>query len=113
MKELINEIFSNICNGKFLRNDDEVIIGKVKDVIDNLKQQTEFVNNSDNKLDEDEIKSITAQVNELIEQINNMYPNIEDVIKIEIHPMTGFYILADKKSLLEDLKEYYGEMEEN
>lgn len=113
MQESINEMFNKLCNEKFLKNDDEVIIGKAKDVIDNLKQQSEYANNPENKLDEEEIEFITGEVNELIEQINNTYSNKEDVIKIEIHPMTGFYILADKKSLLEDLKEYYGEMEEN
>lgn len=113
MQESINEMFSKLCNEKFFKNDDEVIIGKAKDVIDDLKQQLEYANNPENELDEEEIGFIIGEVNELIKQINNTYTNKEDVIKIEIHPMAGFYILADKESLLEQLKEYYGEMEEN
>ena len=43
MQELINEFFDKLCKNKFFKNDDEEIIGKVKDVIQNLNEQIEYV----------------------------------------------------------------------
>ena len=37
MQNLINKYFSKLCSEKFFKNDDENIIGEVKDVIENLK----------------------------------------------------------------------------
>lgn len=112
MQELINEYFSKICSEKFFKNDDESIIGTAKDVIENLNQQSDYVKNSENKIDEETIEFITNEVKELIEQISTTYPNKYDVIKLYFHPMAGFYVLQDKETLFEELKEYYDELEE-
>ena len=108
MQNLINEYFNKINSKKFLKDDDEVIIGKAEDVINNLKQQVEYVKNPKNNIDEEEIEFIESETKELIEEIQNNYSN-NDVIKIAIHPMAGFYVLQDKEDLYEDLKEYFEE----
>lgn len=108
----INIYFRKLCSKEIYRNDEEVIIGKAKKVIEILKQNSEYVNNNKNDFDEDEIKFITDETNELIEKIQNTYKNKNNVIKIEIHPMSGFYMLCEQEELLEELKEYYDELEE-
>lgn len=112
MQELINKYFNKLCKDKFFKNDDEVIIGKAKDVIDNLNNQIAFAKNIENGLDEEYKKFIVDEATELIQEINNTYSNKDDVIDIEVNPMSGFYVLQNKESLLEELKEYYGELEE-
>lgn len=112
MQNKINEYFNKLCSEKFFKYDDEEIIGKVKDVIDDLKQQYEFVNNPDNDVDKEDIEFITNEVINLINEIKNTYSNENDVIKIEVHPMAGFYTLVNKEVLFEELKEYYEELEE-
>ena len=113
MQELINKYFDKLCSEKFFKNDDEIIIGKAKDVINNLKEQITYVKNPKNKLCEIDIEIVVESATELIEEINQTYSNKDDVIEIAIHPMAGFYVLKDKKSLLKELKEYYEDMEEN
>lgn len=112
MQELINKYFNKICSDKFLKNDDEAIIGKAKYVIENLKEQIEYVHNPKNEIDEEDIDFIVNEAIMLIEEINKTYPNKDDVIKISIHPMLGFYVLQRKDSLYEELKDYYEEMED-
>jgi hypothetical protein len=112
MQKLINEYFNKLCSEKFFKNDEEEIVGKAKDVIENLKQQYDYANNPENALDDEDIEFITNEVTELIEQINNTYTNKDDIIKIAFHPMAGFYVLRDKETLFEELKEYYEELEE-
>lgn len=112
MQFLINKYFSKLCSEKFFKNNDEEIIGKVKDVIQNLEEQIDFVKNPDNGIDKEDVDFIILNVKELISEINNKYSNKNDIIKIYNHPMSGFYVLQDKKSLLEDLKEYYKEEKE-
>ena len=111
MQNLINFYFSKLCDGKFFKNDDEIIIGRAKDVIENLKQQAEFVKNPDNNIDEEEIKFITDEVKSLINEIEKKYFDTDDVIEISLSPMAGFYMLVNTKDLLEELKEYYDELE--
>lgn len=113
MQELINKYFDKLCSGKFFKNDDEIIIGKAKDVIDNLKYQITYAKDPKNKLCEIDIEIVVESANELIEEINRTYSNKDDVIEIAIHPMAGFYVLKDTKAVLKDLKEYYEDTEEN
>ncbi len=111
MQNLINFYFSKLCDSRFFKNDDEVIIGKAKDVIENLKQQAEFVKNPENNIDEEEIEFITDEVESLINEIEEKYSNTDDVIEISLSPMAGFYMLVDTEDLLEELKEYYDDLE--
>lgn len=112
MQNLINKYFSKLCSEKFFKNDDENIIGEVKDVIENLKEQIKYANNPKNKICQEDIKFIVNAANELIKKINDNYTNKNDVIGITLHPMAGFYVLQDKETLFEELKEYYDELEE-
>lgn len=112
MQELINKYFNELCKDKFFKNDDEVIIGKAKDVIDNLNNQIAFAKDIKNGLDEEDKDFIVDEATELIQDINNTYSNKDDVIEIQVNPMSGFYVLQNKESLFEELKEYYEELEE-
>ena len=112
MQKLINKYFSKLCSDKFFKDDDETIIGKAKDVIRNLEQQLEYIKNPENNIDEEDIEFITNESNSLIKEIQEKYPNKEDVIEISVHPMAGFYVLINKEDLLNELKEYYEELEE-
>lgn len=112
MQESINKYFNKLCSEKFFKNDDEEIVGKAKDVIQNLKDQISYAQNLESGLDEIDTDIIIDSANELIEEIDNDYPNKEDVIKIALHPMAGFFVLQDKESLFEELKQYYEEQEE-
>ncbi|MCI8397686.1 MAG: hypothetical protein HFJ52_08850 [Clostridia bacterium] len=112
MQRKINKYFKKLCKDKFFKNDDEVIIGKAKNVIENLEDQIKYVNNPKNDVDEETIEFITEEAKGLIEEIKKEYPNNNDVIKIAGLPMSGFYILKDRESLFEELKDYYDESEE-
>ena len=105
-QELINQHFHRLCNEKFLKNDDERIIGKAKDVIENLQEQIRYVKNPDNDIDEEEREFIVSEANELIKEIQETYNNQNDVISISFNPMAGFYMLESTKSLLDDLVDY-------
>ena len=111
MQNLINFYFSKLCDSKFFKNDDEVIIGKAKDVIENLNQQVEYVKNPDNNIAEEEIEFITDEAKSLINEIEHNFSNKDDVIEISLSPMSGFYVLVDTEDLLEELKEYYDDLE--
>lgn len=113
MQKKINEYFEKLCKDKFFKNDDRIIIGKVKDVIENLQQQAEYTKNPKNNIGEDDIKFIISEVKELIKKIKDIYSDENDVIYLLSCPMSGFYILQDNESLLEELEDYYKEMEEN
>lgn len=113
MQNLINKYFSKLCTEKFFKNDDENIIGKVNDVIENLEEQIRFVNNPKNEIGKENIEFIVNSANELIKEINSNYTNKNDVIGISLHSMAGFYMLQPKETLFEELKEYYEELEEN
>lgn len=113
MQKLINKYFCKLCTEKFFKNDDENIIGKVKDVIENLEEQIKYVNNPKNKICQEDIEFIVNAANELIKEINANYTNKNDVIGINLHPMAGFYMLQPKETLFEELKEDYEELEED
>ena len=112
MQELINNYFKKLCKNKFFKNDDEEIIGKVKDVIQNLNEQIEYVMNEENEISKEERDAIVNEATKLIEKINNNYSNKDDVIWLNNSPMDSFYDLQEKESLYEELKEYYEELEE-
>lgn len=112
MQKLINKYFNKLCSDKFFQYDDEIIIGKVKDVIQDLKEQIEYVKEPKNNFDKEEIKFITNEAKKLINEIQNTYSNKNDIIELVVHPMLGFYSLGDRKNLYEELKMYYDELEE-
>ena len=112
MQELIDKYFNALCKDKFFKNDDEEIIGKAKDVVENLNDQIEYANNPKNELDEYDREFIADEATNLIQEIENTYSNKDNVIKIVLHPMAGYYGLQDKETLLEELQEYYKEVEE-
>lgn len=112
MQELINRYYSELISKGFLRHDEEAIIGKAKDVLQNLKDQIDYTKNPDNNIEKEDIEFIVTEANELMSEIEKKYKK-NDVIKIFDHPMSGFYVLQDKESLFEELKQYYEEMEEN
>ncbi len=112
MQELINKYFNELCKDKFFKNDDEEIIGKAKDVIDNLNSQIEYAKDPANALDECDIEFVVNEATDLIQEINKHYQDKDNVIKIALHPMAGFYVLQNKEELLEELQEYYEELEE-
>ena len=70
----INRYFNKIANEEFFRNDEEAVIGKAKDVIEQLKEHMESYKNSK---DED------------IEQLEEWIAEDEDLIK-------ALYLIADK-----------------
>ena len=108
----INNYFNKLTSETFLKDDEEAIIGKAKDVIQNLKNQIKYAKNPENYIGEEDIEFIVNEANNLISEIEKKYYNKDNVIKVFMHPMAGFYVLQDKKSLLEDMKEYYQELEE-
>lgn len=112
MQELINEFFDKLCKDKFFKNDDISIIGKAKDVIQNLNEQIEYVMNEENEISKEERDAIVDEATKLIQKINNNYSNKDDVIWLNTSPMDSFYDLQEKESLYEELKEYYEELEE-
>ena len=113
MQEKINEYFSKLCSEKFFKNDDETIIGKAKDVIQNLKDQIAYAKNKINELDELDVQLIVENSNQLIDEITHRYTNKEDVVLVSLHPMAGFYVLQNKETLYEELKAYYEEENSN
>ena len=112
MQQKINEYFKKLTNKKFFKYDDEVIIGKAKDVISDLKKQIKYIKNKKNKIDKEEAEYLAQEAKDLIEEIKEKYKNGNDVIEIYLHPMDNFYCLIEKKYLYEELKEYYEEMKE-
>lgn len=112
MQKLINKYFNKICSNKFFKYDEETIIGKVNDVIQDLKEKIEYVKEPENNFDKEEIKFITNEAKKLINEIQNTYSNKNDIIELVLHPMLGFYSLGDRKNLYEELKMYYDELEE-
>lgn len=112
MQKLINKYFNKLCSDKFFQYDDEIIIGKVKDVIQDLKEQIKYVKYNQEEYDKEEIQTITVETKKLIKEIQNTYSNKNDIIELVLHPMLGFYTIGDRKELYEDLKMYYDELEE-
>lgn len=108
MQDLINEYFKKIYDDE-LHEGDEEIIGKVKDITKFLDEQCEYVNDTKNDIDTEIAENIVEEAKGLLKEIKEKYPNENDVVKIFIHPMIDFYVLAQPENLLEDLKEEMGE----
>lgn len=113
MQKLINKYFKKLCSDKYFKNDYETIIGRAKEVIELLKTESEYIKNPENNVDIETIDFNTYKIKELIEKIQDTYSNLNDVIYLFEQPMVGFYVLADRKDLYQDLKEYYIELEED
>lgn len=113
MQEQINKYFEKLCADIFFKNDDETIIGSAQNVINNLNEQLEYSKKELDPVEEkEELEIITEETDDLIQEIKDTYLNLNDVIMLSFHPMAGFYVLCDKKKLLQELKEYYEELEE-
>ena len=113
MQKLINEYFEKLSSNIFFKNDDETIIGRSKNVIDNLKEQLKYAKKDLDSVEEmEELKIITTDIKSLIKEIKKQYKNKNDVIMLSFHPMAGFYTLQSQEKLLEELEDYIDEMEE-
>lgn len=108
----INRYFNKITTEEFFRNDDEAVIGKAKDVIEQLKSYTEDLKKKEDEFDLEELNIWITENEDLINNIEQKYHNKNDVIGIYYHPMAGTFLLQDKDELYEELKEYYKEMKE-
>ena len=108
----INKYFDKLTTEEFFRNDEEAVIGKAKDVIEQLKEHMESCKNSKDE-DIEQLEEWIAEDEELIKEIEKEYPNQNDIVGIVYHPMAGTFILEDKDELYEELKEYYKEMKED
>ena len=106
MQQKINEYFNKLTSEKFFKYDDEKIMGRAKDVICDLKEQVKYIKDPKNKIDKEECKYLVKEANSLIKEIKKKYKNKDDVIKIEVHPMSGFYCLAEKEDLYDELNDY-------
>ena len=109
MQEQINKYFSELCTEGFLKDTDEEIIGKAKDVIADLKDKLEYFKSHSDDTSEEQIEFIENETKDLIEEIQSEYLNEEDVIEIYIHPMTDFYVLASKNQTFNHVELYYNE----
>ena len=107
-QKLINKYFKKLTPDKFFKNDDETMIGRVKDVIEELCKQTEILKDSSDEYE----CYIFSETHRLVKEIKKTYSNNNDVIMLFVHPMSTFYELADVSGLYEELKEYYKELEE-
>ena len=112
MQEQINKYFEKLCSDIFFKNDDETIIGRAKDVINNLNEQLDYAKKELDPVDEkEELEIITEETEDLIQEIKDIYLNLNDVIMISFHPMAGFYTLQSREKTLEELKDYINELE--
>lgn len=109
----INRYFHKLCTEKFFKNDEEAVIGSAKDVIQLLKENIDYTKNPENDVGEEWSEFIINESNDLIKEIDKTYKNKNNIIGLLFHPMSGYYVLQEKQSLFEDLKEYYDELEEN
>ncbi len=108
----INRYFHKLCNKNFFKNDEEAIIGSAKNVIQVLKENIDYAKNPENNVSEEWSEFIINESDNLIKEINKTYKNKSNIIGLFFHTMVGYFVLQDKKSLLEDLREYYNELEE-
>lgn len=110
---LINKYFHKLCKDKFFKNDEDAVIGSAKNVIQFLKENITYANEDKNIVGEEWAEYIISESYNLIEQINKAYKNKNNIVGLFNHPMSGYYILQEKQSLFEDLKEYYDELKED
>ncbi len=113
MQNITNTYFDRICKEKFLINDPEAMIGRAKDVLQELQEQLDQFLNSERELDEEEREIVTAETKDLIDEIKKEYPNQNDVIGLGYHPMADFYVLDSTEDTFKNVKEYYQEWRED
>ena len=110
---LINRYFHKLCKEKFFKNDEDAVIGSAKDVIQFLNENIEYAKNDRQQIGEEWSDYIISESNNLIKEINKKYKNQRNIVGLFNHPMSGYFVLQEKQSLFEDLKEYYDELEED
>ena len=110
---LINRYFHKLCKEKFLKNDEDAVIGSAKDVIQFLKENIEYAKNDKNIIGEEWSEYVISESTNLIDEIDRNYKNKKNIVGLFNHPMSGYFVLQEKQSLFEDLKEYYDELEED
>ena len=113
MQNIINTYFDRICKEKFLVNDPEEMIGRAKDVLQELQEQFDQYLSSESELDEEEKEFISSEYKGLIEEIKKDVPNKNDVISLGYHPMADFYVLDSKEDTYKNVKDYYQEWRED
>lgn len=109
---LINKYFNKLTTDKFFKNDNEAVIGKAKDVIQQLKSYAEDFKKKEDEFDPEELEIWIEENEELINDIEQKYHNKNDVVGIFYHPMAGTFLLQDKDDLFEELKEEYEDMKD-
>lgn len=113
MQNITNIYFDRICKEKFLINDPEAMIGRAKDVIQELQEQLDQYLSSESELDEEEKEVLTADTKDLINEIKKEYKNQNDVIGLSYHPMADFYVLDSTENTYDNVKDYYKEWRED
>lgn len=109
----INKYFNKLTTDEFLQNDEDAVIGKAKDVIEQLKEHMEGYKKAIEENDKEVLEEWITEDEELISEIEKEYPNKEDIVGIAYHFMAGTFLLQDRSELLEDLKKRYKEMKED
>ena len=112
MQDKINFYFSKLTKGTFFKNNEDEMIGKVKDVIQRLKENYDNMLERKDEFEEEELEYIGTSTTALIEEIKKKYKNEDDVIGLSVSPMDNFYFLQERSELHEELKEYYDELED-
>lgn len=110
---LINRYFHKLCKEKFFKNDEDAVIGRARDVIRFLKENSTYAAEDKETIGEEWAEYVISESNNLIQEINKKYKNKNNIVGLFNHPMSGYFVLQEKQSLLEDLKEYYDELEED
>ena len=108
----INKYFHKLCKEKFFKNDEDSVIGSAENVIHMLKENIKYAKNVENSDNKEWAEFIIAESNSLIYEISRTYKNKKDIIGLYNSPMSGFYMLYDRSLLLEELEEYYKELED-
>ena len=108
-----NRFLRKLLFKKFYKLDEDRAIGRAEDIIEMLKENIEYVNNPKNNVDEQWAEASTLECNGLIKEIEEKYPNKDDVILLHNSPMSDYYYLEDEQTLYEELHEYMLEMEDN
>ncbi|MBO6243345.1 MAG: hypothetical protein J6O41_02085 [Clostridia bacterium] len=109
----INRYFHKLCKEKFFKNDEERVIGSARDVIKMLQGNIEYAKTNKNDIGEEWSDYIISESTSLINEINEKYKKQNNIVGLFNNPMSGYFVLQEKNSLYEDLKEYYDELEEN
>lgn len=108
-QELINK-YAKLAFNSELKEKDEEVFGKAKDIIKYLKDGVKYATDPINEMDEYYIEMIKKESKELIKEINKNF-EADDYIHIFIHPMSEYFVLAtDTNELLDIMLEEYEEI---